>query len=818
MYRARDARLRRDVAIKVLHPSLAKPQHLERLSREARAAASLNHPNIVAVFDVCLEGAVPYVVSELLEGQSLRERLDHGPTPYRKALEFGVQIAQALAAAHAKNICHRDLKPANVFVTTEGHVKLLDFGLAKVERVEPVFDSNEPTAGEISRPGVVMGTVGYMAPEQVVGGPADHRTDIFAFGALLYEMLTGRPAFHRSSPVETMNAVLHEEPPDALTLNPSLSLAAAAVVRRCLEKNPEERFQSARDLAFQLRQLQQGTTGVHAPPPRRARLLLIGLGLGLVVLAVALAFLWPLLTTHRAPVFLQIAFHRGGISGARFVPRGVVYSSAPAGGGQEIWLSLEEGPDSQPLGYKGAEVLAARGNELVLSLRRRVVGGERFIGTLARTPVGGTPREILEDVEDADWDVSGTELAVARSEGLGAGSRLEYPIERTLYRTEGSIHSLRISRDGRRVAFVEDPKGLGAGGRIVVVTREGEAKALTRDWSSARGVAWSPEGDEIWFTAAAANSNRALRAVDLGGRERVVFEAPGSLTIWDSAPDGRVLLTRDDKTRSIAGVPPGATVERDLSWFETETTGLAGLSRDGQWLLFGDRFGIYARRTNGDPPVKLGLEGAWADDLSPDGSLVLATSAATDRLWLLPTGVGKPRPLKAHGIRSYAGALFFPDGRRILFNGREADRRIRSYVMDDSESPPRALTTEGTWALSLSPDGKAAAAIEPGQGISIWPTAGGSPQLVRGSEPGDRPVAWTSDGGSLWVFKRGDLPVSIHRLEIASGRRALWKRIAPSDLAGVHSIAEFYVTPEGHAYFYSFERILSQLYVARGLR
>jgi dipeptidyl aminopeptidase/acylaminoacyl peptidase len=265
-------------------------------------------------------------------------------------------------------------------------------------------------------------------------------------------------------------------------------------------------------------------------------------------------------------------------------------------------------------------------------------------------------------------------------------------------------------------------------------------------------------------------------------------------------------------------VAPGTTAERDFSWFDTDTTGLAALSRDGQRLLFGDRFGIYTRRTNGEPAVKLGLEGAWADDLSPDGTFVLATSGSTDRLLLVPTGPGDPRPLKSHQIQSYAGALWFPDGRRILFNGREPGRNLRSYVLDDPEAVPRALTAEGTWALSISPDGRAAAAIGTDQGISVWPTAGGAAQLVRGSLEGDRPVAWTADGRSLWVFRRDEVPASIHRLEIATGTRRLWKKIAPPDLAGVSSILAFHVTPTGDAYFYCFERVLSQLYVARGLR
>jgi hypothetical protein len=819
VYRARDTRLRRDVALKIIHPSLLKPQYVERLSREARAAASLNHPNIVSVFDVGIAGDVPYVVSELLEGESLRERLDRGPLPFRKALEYATQVAQALAAAHSKGIWHRDLKPANVFITAGGQVKLLDFGLVKLQDGEGGPASGDETVSELSRPGMAIGTAGYMAPEQVVGDPVDHRTDIFAFGAVLYEMLTGNRAFNRSSPVETMNAVLKEEPPDAMARNPLLPPAAAAVVRRCLEKNKEERYQSARDLAFHLRQLEPGTTGAHVSPPRRVRVLPTLLGIG--ALAAAATATWMLTRAAPAPAFQQIDFHRGRIGGARFAAGAVVYSQAAGGGPLEVWLTLAAGPESRSLGYAGADVLAARGNELALSVRRRYAGGERFTGTLARAPVGGgTPRELLQDVEDADWDPAGTQLAVARSAGIGAGSQLEYPIGRLLYRTAGSIHSPRVSRDGRRVAFVEDPAGLGVGGRVLVASQDGPPKTLTRDWASARGLAWSPRGDEVWFTAAEANSNRALRAVDLDGRERLVFEAPGPLTIWDAAPDGRVLITRDDKTRSIVGMPPGAGSERDLSWFNTDTTGLAGLSSDGQWLLFGDRFGLYTRRTSGEPAARLGFEGAWADDLSPDHTLVLATSSAMNQLILVPTGAGDPRPLPGHPIQSYAGAMWFPDGRRILANGREAGKKLRSWVVDLSGATPRPLTAEGTWALSISRDGKLAAAISPGagKGITLWPTDGGPARPVSGSEPDDRPVAWTSDGGSLWIFKRGELPASISRLEIATGRRRVWKRISPADLAGVYSIGDFYVTPSGHAYFYSFERILSQLYVARHLR
>jgi len=645
----------------------------------------------------------------------------------------------------------------------------------------------------------------------------DHRTDIFAFGALLYEMLSGRRAFHRSSAVETMNAVLNSEPPDLTSLNPPVPSASAAVVRRCLEKNREERFQSARDLAFHLRQIEQSTTGSHIPLSVRRPMLRVVLGLA--ALAGVAGLLYGLLKPQARPVFEQVAFHRGRIGGARFAAQAVVYSQAPAAGGFETWLSLAEGPESRALAYRHADVLAARTNELALSLNRRVFGGgERYIGTLARAPLGGgTPRPILDDVEDADWDSSGSRFAVARSAGVGTGSQLEYPIGKALYSTSGSIHSVRVSPDGQRVAFFEDPSGVGVAGRLVVVSSDGAARTLTDQWQNARGLAWSPGGAAIWFTAADSNSNRTLRAVDLAGRQRVVYEAPGSLTLRDIAQDGRVLVTRDDNERSIVGLPPGAAEERDLSWLDTDRTGLAAVSRDGQTILFGDRFGIYTRPTNGDPAVKLGLEGAWADDLSPDGRFVLATSKDTDRLIVVPTGAGAPRTLEIPAIQGYAGALWFPDGRRILFNGREADNKLRAYVLDDLDASPRALTPKGTWGRAVSPDGAAVAAMETGHGISVWPTAGGPPRFVSGTD-GDRPVAWTSDGRALWVYKRGELPANVYRVEVATGARRLWRSIAPRDMAGVHSIAEIYVTPDGHAYFYSFERVLSQLYVARGLR
>jgi hypothetical protein len=270
VYRARDSRLGRDVAVKVLPASsTSDADRLQRFEQEARAAAALNHPNILALYDIGRSDAGPYLVTELLEGETLRAILERAAIPVRKAIDHAVQIARGLAAAHEKGIVHRDLKPENVFITSDGHAKILDFGLAKLVEPDPVLPGGSmvATVAPATTPGVVLGTVGYMSPEQVRGQQTDHRADIFAFGAVLYEMLSGRRAFHGETPAETMTAILREEPPDLSSSSVSLSPALQRVVNRCLEKNPAARFQSAGDLAFALDALSTSTSSSGAATP-----------------------------------------------------------------------------------------------------------------------------------------------------------------------------------------------------------------------------------------------------------------------------------------------------------------------------------------------------------------------------------------------------------------------------------------------------------------------------------------------------------------------------------------------------------------------
>jgi serine/threonine protein kinase len=281
VYKAHDPRLDRDVAVKVLPAGLSiEPERLTRFEQEARAAAALNHPNILAVYDIGRHEGAPYIVSELLDGQTLRERLDTGALQVRKAMDYVVQIAHGLAAAHDKGITHRDLKPENVFLTGNGHAKILDFGLAKLTQAAPALSAMSalPTTPPDTLPGVVLGTIGYMSPEQVRGQPADHRSDIFTLGVILYEMLSGRRAFRGETAIETMSAILKEDPPDLPVAERHIPPALARIVDRCVEKDPAVRFQSTRDLAFALEALTthssatEAVAGSIATPRRHGRL------------------------------------------------------------------------------------------------------------------------------------------------------------------------------------------------------------------------------------------------------------------------------------------------------------------------------------------------------------------------------------------------------------------------------------------------------------------------------------------------------------------------------------------------------------------
>src|ERR1700733_7165097 len=411
VYRARDSRLKREVPIKVSPQAFSlEADRLRRFEQEALATAALNHPNILAVFDIGTHEGSPYVVSELLEGETLRERLRGGAIALRKTLDYALQTAHGLAAAHEKGIIHRDLKPENLFVTKDGRVKILDFGLAKLTQAEPEAHTTLPTMTGGTEAGTVLGTAGYMSPEQVRGIALDARSDIFSFGAILYEMLSGKRAFHGDTPADTMSGDLKEEPAELSETNRNVSPALERIVHHCLEKSPEARFHSASDIAFDLEHLSgvSATSTKVAPleaQPQRSKMA-IAIAAAIAFAAAMIGLGWWLghgSAKVGTPEYQQITFRTGSIATARFTPDGgIVYSAAWGGGPSQLYLARTDDPGARELGIKDAELLSiSKGGELAIRLNTVGHGGYARSGTLARVPLsGGSPREVLHDVED----------------------------------------------------------------------------------------------------------------------------------------------------------------------------------------------------------------------------------------------------------------------------------------------------------------------------------------------------------------------------------------------------------------------------------
>ncbi|HEY3204267.1 MAG TPA: protein kinase [Thermoanaerobaculia bacterium] len=830
VYRARDERLKRDVAIKVLPPSYSQDaDRLRRFEHEAQSAGGLNHPNITAVYDFGSHEGAPYIVTELLEGETLRARLSGGAIAVRKAIEYAVQIARGLAAAHEKGVIHRDLKPENLFMTNDGRVKILDFGLAKLTQAEAQSgpQTNLPTATE---PGVVMGTLGYMSPEQVKGKPADQRSDLFSFGAILYEMLSGVRAFHRDSAAETMSAILREEPPDLSATNKSVQPGLERIVRHCLEKNPEERFYSARDVAFDLEALSglSGTTAAASVGPSPRRRLLPMLVVAAILASLAIGYGIGRGRGATTPLaFRQLTFRRGTVWSARFGVDGktAFYSASWDGAPTEIYVSAPGSPESRPLGISGADVLAvSSAGDLAMALESRVSTEFARTGTLARASAtgGGAPRQILEGVESADWAPNGQDLAVVRN--VGGQARLEYPIGKPIYETRGWISSPRISRDGGRIAFIDHPNAGDDGGFAAVVDRAGKKTRLSAPFGSAQGLAWSPDGSEIWFTAAEVG-NRSLYAVSLSGKLRLLARVTGSLTMQDAARDGRVLLIDETRRLGLSVLSPGAAKERELSWLDWSRP--VGLSRDGKTTLFyesgeggGAGYSTYVRDTDGSPAVRLGEGQALA--LSPDGKWAVALlHKLTDaHLVLYPTGAGQPRRLTLPGLHFNLGATrFLQDSRHFLITANEEGRGDRVYLLDLDGGKPRAITPENFRGPGpISSDGKRFLVRAPDGKPVAYPIEGGEPTALAGLEAGDLPVGWTADDRGLFVQRSGAPAAKIERLDPATGRAEPWREILPSDATGVVRVSSVLVSPDGTFYAYAYSRVLSNLFLAEGLK
>jgi eukaryotic-like serine/threonine-protein kinase len=821
VYRARDPRLGREVAIKVLPGSFSQDaDRLRRFEQEARAAGVLNHPNITAVYDVGQHEGAPYVVQELLEGETLRAELAGGPFSARRAVECAAQIANGLAAAHEKGIIHRDLKPENIFVTKDWRVKILDFGLARI--VAPEVPSAErshlPTESAGTEPGVVLGTLGYMSPEQVRGQPADARSDIFSLGTILYEMLSGRRAFRGASAADTMSAILKEDPPDLALANKDVSPGLERIVRHCLEKNPEKRFRSAHDLGFALDSL---STALPEPPPRPAArtfwAIPAAILLGAAIVAGVGLLLRGRLRPPEPPVFRQVTFYRGLIGSSRFTPDGhtIVYSASWSGSPRQLYEARVGLPESKPLSVPGADDIAGITGSGEMAVLIPAPPGQ----TLARVPMtGGTPREILEDIGAADITRDGRALAVSR--WIGGGFRVEYPIGKGLYQTGGYISALRIAPDAERVAFFDHPALGDDRGSLAILDRAGKKTTLTGPWASTGGLAWTPSGSEIWFTASERGANLLVYAATLEGKVRRVLSAPGRLILHDIAVDGRLLLEQVSSRMALMFRPPQAAGERDFAWLDFSYASV--IARDGSFLIFGEtgeggggQGGVYLRRADGSPAVRLG--DGIPESLTPDEKWVVTLQGPEAKLVLLPVGAGEARALPDFGIRPRT-AQFLPDGKRLLLSGTRGDEPIKLYLADvDSrnlrEVDPGALGAPG----SLSPDGTQIFAVRTDNRAFLYPVEGGPPREVTAYTAGDWPAGWSRDGRFLYLFSAGPLPAKVWKVDLATGKRELWREIAPADASGGTGFFNLVIAQDETGYAYNYSRSTSALYVVEGM-
>ncbi len=764
----------------------------------------------------------------------MRARLEAGPLPARKAIDYALQTARGLAAAHEKGIVHRDLKPENLFITTDGRIKILDFGLAKLIRREPdsaATDTDATRAAE-TEPGVVLGTAGYMSPEQVRGVPADARADLFSFGAILYEMLSGRRAFPAETAVQAMTAILQQDPPPLPVEQPP---ALRRIVERCLEKGPPERFQSAADLAFALAFALESPSGLSglSPVPAVARLrprwvltavlagvfLLGGLGIGGVI--------GRRLATRTPPLFHQLTFRRGTIQSAKLAPDGetIVYGASWDGHPVELFSTRRGGSESRALDIKNADILSiSPAGEMAILLHPRTLAPLLEIGTLARVPLaGGAPREVLEDVEDADWSPDGKDLIVARY--AGQHSRIEFPIGKVLYESAAHYKHVRLSPKGDRIAFFERPIGLASGWTLVVVDLTGR-KTRYSDWFTFWGLAWSP-GGEIWFTASQQGTQAALYAVTPGGRERLVERIPDPLSLRDISRDGQVLLIRQSFRMSVIGLAPGQTRERDFSWLNNSFA--TDVSAGGKTLVLVDidpasteRFSVYLRKTDGSAAVRLGEAHSPLAALSPDEKWVaVIRQKPALAIVLLPTRAGVPQTLANDQIASYYSVSWFADGKRILFTGADRTGVPRLYAWDlaAGKAVPIAPEAAGVVGCCVSPDGQWVAAVAANQEVRLYPVNGGAGRPVRGASPGDLPIRWSPDSRALYATRADELPKKVYRVDLAGGRRELWKELTLADSAAVvPGYSWLALTPDAKSYFHSFGRLFSELYLVEGLR
>jgi len=531
---------------------------------------------------------------------------------------------------------------------------------------------------------------------------------------------------------------------------------------------------------------------------------------------------------HRAagwqpPDFQRLTVGRGTVYSARFAPdgHGVIYAASWDGRPTEIFSTDPKIPGARSLGFSATQLLAvsSSGEMAVLQpVDNRFLFAGR--GTLGQVPLtGGSPRQLAENIDWADWSSDGATLAAVRS--VNGKQRLEFPLGHVLYETAGWIGHPRISPKGNQVAFLDHPLYPDDKGAVSIVDLEGHKRVVSAPWVSVEGLAWSADGTEVWFSAAQAGTERHIYAVDLSGHQRLIFRSPGGVTLQDIASDSRVLVTRDEQRVGMMALAPGATREKEVSWRDWSVP--TDISGDGNTVLFdeegvesGPTYTVAVRDMRGSSPIPLGQ--GMAGHLSPDGKWA-STIISNTHLLLLPTGAGTAKQMDPSDIQQYwHGPSWMPNGTEIVFSANRAGHAVQCFAQDIDGGKPRPVTPEGVTFCLVSQDGKLIA----GNGVAVgggwlYPVEGGQPHPIPGLQAGET-FGWTSDPRWLYVYQWNQAPAKVYRLNVLTGQRQFFREISPPDVAGLHDISHIYFSSDGRAYVYSYTRLLSQLYLVKGLK
>jgi tRNA A-37 threonylcarbamoyl transferase component Bud32/Tol biopolymer transport system component len=837
VWRAVDSHLKRDVAIKVLPAAFVSDRlRLARFEREAQLLAQLNHPHVAQIYGLETSGERHALVMELVEGPTLDDRLARGALALEESLEIARQIAEALEAAHERGIVHRDLKPQNIKVRADGTVKVLDFGLAKAMESAPdagpttpltLMNSPTLTAGETEH-GVILGTAAYMAPEQARGGAVDKRVDIWAFGVVLFEMLSGSRPFGGESVSETLASVLRDEI-DFAALPASTPPPIRRLVRRCLERIPRNRLHDIADARIVIQEVLAGSAEESIPtpaaPPARGRVAWAVAGAALLVAAGLGTLVWR--QAGAAPRLLryqQVTYQPQYISNARFAPDGrtVVFSAALEGNHSALFVRRPEDPQSRPLAESDVQLLVVSSQgELAVLTRARYLFHRTYLGTLARMPLAAAaPREVLEAVTAADWSPDGKELAVIRR--VGDRSRLEFPIGKVLAESAGYLSDVHVSPLGDRVAFMPHALSGDNRGPLVVVDREGKEIARSPEYWGLEGMTWTSDGQRVIYSGSVTGGRYELHALHLDGRIDDVLADSASLIAHDRALDGRLLVSTEDRQVLLVARFSGEAVEREVASFRASYSRF--ISADGRTLLFDDEsemggpnYAAFLQRADRSAPVRLGEGTPIA--LSPDDRTVLAyVTSQPPRLMLYPTGPGEPREISAEGFSAYTTGSFLPDGRGVLFCGTDASQSQRCFIRDLETRELRPVTPAGTDLGILLSDGRAVLAQRQDGHWVRYSLAGGAEAEMPQIDAAEEVIGFSSDGQSLFVYRPRQMPSAIERLDLATGARSQFRALAPPDAAGATRFWFAVVSADESAYAYTFERDLNVLFSIDGAR